>query len=480
MTATTPVMIMAGGKGSRLGPLTCHRSKPAVPFAGRYRIIDIVLSNCVNSGYRQVYVLTQFMASSLLRHIGHTWQLSGFGEYIETVPAQMRRGEFWYRGTADAVYQNLHLIDRARAEHAIVLAGDHVCKLAVDQMEAAHRDRAADLTVAAFPVPRDTAHEFGIIRVDARGRITGFQEKPADPEPMPGRPDTCLASMGNYVFRTDTLRDALGDGDGAGREDGQHDFGRNVIPRLVRDGAKVCVYDFADNSVPGEPDDAEPYWRDVGSIDSYFAATMDVRSELPRLNLYNRSWPIRTAMRHFPPARFVRPEGCSGASDILNSLVCEGSIVSSATLERALVGYDCFVHAGSVVEESVLFSGCDVGAGAHLRRVLLDKNCSIDRGARIGLDPDADLQRFPFISPAGVVVLPKGTHVPEEGPIRLAHDVAEILSANSATKDALAAFEGRFEVCERGRWSNESAGPRYRRFGPRSLSSMDGPPSDGL
>ena len=223
------VMIMAGGKGSRLGPLTCHRAKPATPFGGRYRIIDFVLSNMVNSGYRQIHILTQYMAGSLIRHLNRTWHLSGYEEFIELAPAQMRQGEFWYRGTADSIYQNLNLIHDSRTENTAVFGGDHIYKCAVDQMEDYHRQVGADLTIAAFPVPREEANQFGIIQVDERGRVIGFQEKPADPKPIPGQPDTCLVSMGNYFFKTDVLEESLHQM--AADPDTRHDFGKDIIPK---------------------------------------------------------------------------------------------------------------------------------------------------------------------------------------------------------------------------------------------------------
>ena len=304
-------MIMAGGKGSRLGPLTCHRSKPAVPFGGRYRIIDFVLSNFVNSGYRRIYVLTQYMATSLIKYLNRNWRLSGLDEFIEIVPAQMRVGDSWYRGTADAVFQNLNLLRDDRTEHVAVFGGDHIYKFAIDQMEASHRERNADLTVATFPVPRHEAHQFGICHVDADGRITGFVEKPHDPPEIPGRPGWCLVSMGNYIFRHETLMNVLSRD--ADDPDTSHDFGRNIIPRLVEQGSQVYAYDFAANEVPGEPSSLAPYWRDVGTIDSYFQTNMDVRERLPPINMYNRGWRMRTAQRDYPPARFVR-EGEHGPS----------------------------------------------------------------------------------------------------------------------------------------------------------------------
>ena len=453
-------MIMAGGKGSRLGPLTIHRSKPGVPFAGRYRIIDFVLSNFINSGYRRIYVLTQYMSSSLIKHLNRNWRLSGFGEYIEVVPAQMRLGQFWYRGTADAVYQNLNLVRDARAEHVAVFGGDHVYKMAVDQMEEYHCDKQADLTVAAFPVPVSEASAFGIIDVDDRGRIVGFVEKPKNPPEMPGRPGWSLVSMGNYVFRREVLERVLVE-DGL-TENSRHDFGRDIIPKLVNEGARVFVYDFATNHIPGEPEGAEPYWRDVGTIESYFDANMDLRARLPALDLYNRQWRVRSAQRDYPPARFVRASEGAPAATIDDSLVCEGSIISSATAFESVIGYDCFVHAGAEIKESIAMSGCDIGRDARISRVIMDKNCKIEPGCVIGEDPAADAERFPFVTETGIVVLPKGTLVPAKGPVVLANDVAELLENDPELADRLE--PGTFVVSMTSRHSYESAGPRFRKY----------------
>ncbi len=454
------MMIMAGGKGSRLGPLTIHRSKPAVPFAGRYRIIDFVLSNFVNSGYRRIYVLTQYMSSSLIKHLSRNWRLSGFGEYIEVVPAQMRLGEFWYRGTADAVYQNLNLVRDARAKHVAVFGGDHVYKMDVEQMEIAHRDNDADLTVAAFPVPTSEASAFGIIDVDSEGRIVGFIEKPKNPPEMPGRPGWSLVSMGNYIFKRDVLERVLVD-DG-GKPSSRHDFGRDIIPALVKEGARVFVYDFAKNHIAGEPE-GEPYWRDVGTIDSYFTSNQELRARLPALDLYNRQWRIRSAQRDYPPARFVKAGETAAAAQIDDSLVCEGSIVSSATLREVMLGYDCFVHAGAEIVDSVILSGCDIGRGAKLKRVLLDKNCKIEPGCVIGEDPEEDRKRFPFVTESGIVVVPKGTIVPAKGPLVLANDVAELIGNEPELTTQLR--PGTFIVSnEKHRHSYESAGPRFKKY----------------
>ncbi|MBX3162369.1 MAG: glucose-1-phosphate adenylyltransferase [Deltaproteobacteria bacterium] len=457
----TLVMIMAGGKGSRLGPLTVHRSKPGVPFAGRYRIIDFVLSNFINSGYRRVYVLTQYMSSSLIKHLNRNWRLSGFGEYIEVVPAQMRLGEFWYRGTADAVYQNLNLVRDARAAHVAVFGGDHVYKFAVNQMDEFHRDNHADLTVAAFPVPKSEASAFGIIDVDHRGRIANFIEKPKDPPEMPGRPGWSLVSMGNYIFRREVLERVLVD-DG-GQPTSRHDFGRDIIPRLVAEGARVFVYDFAKNTIPGEPEGQAPYWRDVGTIDSYFASNMELRARVPLLDLYNRQWRIRSAQRDYPPARFVRAGEAYGPAEVDDSLICEGSIIASAAVRDVMLSYDCFVHAGAEVEQSVILSGCDIGRNAKLRRVLLDKNCHIEPGCVIGFDTARDRERFPFVTESGIVVVPKGTLVPAHGPVVLANDLAELIGNEP---DLLSQLRpGTFVVSMQNRHSYESAtGPRFQKF----------------
>ncbi|MCA8920538.1 MAG: glucose-1-phosphate adenylyltransferase [Planctomycetes bacterium] len=457
-----PVLILAGGKGSRLGPLTAHRAKPGVPFAGRYRIIDFVLSNFLNSGYRQIYVLTQYMAHSLIRHLTRNWSTSS-GMYLEVAPAQMRKGSFWYRGTADAIHQNLNLLTESEAPNVAVFGGDHIYKFDASLMEDYHLQLGADLTVAAFPVPKEEASAFGVIQVDENWRITGFQEKPADPTPIPGQPDMCLVSMGNYIFRKHVLeREANWVVQSEGTS---YDFGRDVVPHLVEQGASVYAYDFAQNKIPGEPEDARPYWRDVGTIDSYFQANMDVRSRLPALNLYNHQWRIRTAQRHYPPARFVR-HGNLGHAEVVDSLVCEGSIVSSAVLHRVLLGYDCFVHAESVTTDALLLSGCNVGAGAVVSNLLCDKNCSIQPEAVIGQDPEADAQRFPFISESGIVVLPKGTNVPAEGPIEIAHDMGQALLGDPLTAARLKEFEDRVVFTETDRHSHISSGPRYRRYGP--------------
>ena len=453
------MLILAGGKGSRLAPLTCHRAKPAVPFAGRYRIVDFVLSNVINSGYRRVYVLTQFMASSLIKHISRNWHIHGIQEFIEIVPAQMRMGPSWYKGTADAVWQNVNLLHQTRAKDVGIFSGDHIYKFAIDQMQDEHERTQAEMTIAGWPVPIEDAHQFGVMEVDQHGRLVGFEEKPAQPKPMPGDPSRALVSMGNYFFRREALIEALAED--AHLEGSAHDFGKDIIPRLLRGGARIQVYDFGTNKVPGEREGTIPYWRDVGTLEGYFAANMEVRSSLPAVNLYNRQWRIRTAQRDYPPARLVRHSHEHAAATAIDSLICEGSIVSSSTLDRVMIGYDCFIRPGCHVENSIVLSGCDIGSGARLRSVLLDKNCTIEEGTVIGEDPEADRARFPFISSSGIVVLPKGSFVPKSGPIRFAFDMAEHMRRDPDTKQAMIAFEGRYAVSDSTRHSHHSSGPRY-------------------
>lgn len=432
----TLVMILAGGKGSRLAPLTSHRAKPAAPFGGRYRIIDFALSNFLNSGYTRIKVLTQYMSSSLIEHLSRAWNLSSApGHYVDPVPAQMRRGEHWYVGTADSVFQNLNLISDVAAEQVAVFGGDHIYTIAVDQMEAHHLHMDADLTVSAYPVPRAEASAFGVIQVDESGRIIGFQEKPPVEEAVqiPGKPGWCLVSMGNYFFKRRVLEDLLSDD--ADDPDSSHDFGKDIIPKMVRDGYRVFTYDFSTNHVPGEAADAVPYWRDVGTLDAYLDANMDLRAVLPAFNLYNREWPIRTLQYDLPPAKFVLAGKQREFGQVVDSLVCEGTIVSGAQLTNVVAGVDCYFHRFSTIENSVIAGRCRIGRQARVRNVLLDHNVVIGDGAQIGFDPVADAKRFPFRSPRGTIVLPKGTYVPPQGPIEIPRDMVGMLMQDPAVAE---------------------------------------------
>jgi glucose-1-phosphate adenylyltransferase len=399
------VMILAGGEGRRLGPLTTDRAKPAVPFGGRYRIIDIVLSNFVNSGLARIKVLTQYKSASLEEHIARAWRLSPMlDNFIETIPAQQRTGKSWFRGSADAVYQCQHVITDEAPEHVFIFGGDHVYKMDMRQMMSQHLAQNADVTVAAIPVPREEARAFGVIEVDNQGRIKAFHEKVQDPPPMPGRPDLALASMGNYIFKTSTLLDAL-DRD-ATLETSAHDFGRDIIPTMVERGARAFIYDFQTNRVPGE-DEGASYWRDIGTVDAYWAAQMDLIAIQPAFNLYNHRWPIRTGITHDPPAKFVfRDEANARVGIATESLVSLGCIISGGRIHRSVLSNRVRVNSFSHIEESVLFENVVIGRHAKIRKAIIDKDVVIPPGTEIGYNIDEDRKRW-FVSDSGIVVIPK-------------------------------------------------------------------------
>jgi glucose-1-phosphate adenylyltransferase len=392
-------IVLAGGEGKRLWPLTADRAKPAVPFGGNYRLIDFVLSNLVNAGYIRICVLTQYKSHSLDRHITTTWRLSSMlGQYITPVPAQQRLGPRWYMGSADAIYQSLNLVYDERPEYIVVFGADHVYRMDPSQMVAQHIATGAGVTVAGIRVPRDQASAFGCIGADASGRITEFLEKPADPPGTPDDPDVTFASMGNYVFTSDLLLSALR-ADSA-NHDSDHDMGGDVIP-ILADAGEAAVYDFADNVVPGATDRDCGYWRDVGTLDTYYESHMDLVSVHPVFNLYNQTWPIRTSMPPLPPAKFVQ----GGSAQ--ESIVGAGSIVSAALVSHSVLSGDVVVEAGAHVEGSVLLPGVRVGKGAVVRRAILDKNVVIPDGAQV--DAELDRERY-TVSGGGVVVLGKGAH----------------------------------------------------------------------
>ncbi len=401
LTDRTYALVLAGGRGSRLHELTAWRAKPAVPFAGNLNIIDFALSNCVNSGVRHVGVLTQYKAQSLIRHIEHGWGFlaASLGEYVEVMPAQQQHGECWYSGTANAVYQNLHILDEARPELVLILGGDHIYKMDYSIMLAEHVARGAELTVACLEVPLAQATEFGVMAVDAAQRITAFHEKPTQPVALAQRPTHALASMGIYVFNTDLLVDeAVRD---AADPSSHHDFGKDIIPSLLG-RHQVYAHSFKDSCV--NMVDGVPYWRDVGTVDAYWEANMDLVSVVPELNLYDDNWPILSLQRQLSPAKFVF-EDYNRRGAAYNSLVSSGCIVSGATVRRSILFSKVRVGEGSLIEDSVLLPDVVVGKGVNLRCTIIDKHCRLPDGFSAGLDAAFDRARGFHVTPRGVALI---------------------------------------------------------------------------
>ena len=399
LTQRTYALVLAGGRGSRLRQLTDWRAKPAVPFAGKLKIIDFPLSNCVNSGIRRIGVLTQYKAQSLIRHIERGWGFleMNLGEYIDVVPAQQRVDEGWYSGTANAVYQNLDILREADADRVLVLAGDHVYKMDYARLLADHVARGADLTVSCIEVPLDQAREFGVMQVDTQRRIRAFREKPDCPEPLPGCPDRALASMGIYVFDARVLVDELVRDAGDARS--THDFGRDLIPSML-ERRRVFAHRFEDSCVTRT---GTPYWRDVGTVDAYWEANLDLTHVVPELDLYDDRWPILSLQRQLPPAKFIfDDEGRRGMA--VDSLVSSGCIVSGGTVRRSILFSKVRVGEGSVVEDSVVLPAAAIGRDAVVRRAVIDKRCVVPDGLCIGVDLEADRQRF-HVTERGVVLV---------------------------------------------------------------------------
>jgi len=397
-------LILAGGKGSRLEPLTRDRAKPAVPFGGAYRIIDFALSNCINSGLRKVLVLTQYKAVSLDRHINLGWRFlcRDLDEYIDILPPQQRLHADWYKGTADAVYQNIYSIERCRSEYLVILAGDHIYKMDYSDLVCDHIASGAVLTVGCIPCSLEQGMQFGIMQIDSEKRVVNFQEKPEQPQPMPDEPTRCLASMGIYVFNTNFLFDCL-IADAADSKS-SHDFGRSIIPSLI-DSNLVRAYQFRDKNTGNNH-----YWRDVGTIDSYYEASMDLISVDPELNLYDRDWPLRSYQPHCPPPKFVfaqYEEPNHRVGHALDSLVCAGSIISGGTVQRSVLGYNVRVNSWSCVEDSILFDDVVIGRNAKIRRAIIDKQVCVPDGRRIGFDVDEDRSRGYVVTESGIVVIGK-------------------------------------------------------------------------
>ncbi len=398
-------VILAGGKGSRLEPLTRDRAKPAVPFGGAYRIIDFTLSNCLNSGVRKNLIFTQYKAMSLDRHINLGWQsylCRELGEFIEVVPPQQRIDEHWYQGTADAVYQNIYTIEKERPKYVIILAGDHIYKMNYAKLVERHRETGADLTVATLPVGvHAAAGQYGVVEVDGDGRVAGFEEKPSHPKPMPGDPHRALASMGIYVASARFLFEQLCLD--ATRHGSQHDFGHDVIPTVI-DSRRVFAYPFMD-----ENRKQDAYWRDVGTLDAYYDANMDLVSVDPQLNLYDGNWPIRTHQANLPPPKFVFAEKGDNVrrGTALDSIVCQGCIVSGGCLERTILGPNSRVNSYAQIADSILFEGVNVGRYAKIRRAIIDKGVHIPAGIEIGYDHELDRSRGFIVTETGVTVIAK-------------------------------------------------------------------------
>jgi glucose-1-phosphate adenylyltransferase len=395
-------IVLAGGRGTRLEPLTRDRAKPAVPFGGIYRIIDFALSNCINSDLRKILVLTQYKAVSLARHIDQGWKFlcRELDEYIEVIPPQQRIAEHWYQGTADAIYQNVYTIEKASPRDTLILAGDHIYKMNYAAMIDFHRERRADLTIACLPVSRLQARDFGVMHVDDAGRVVSFLEKPADPPGMPDQPSLALASMGIYVFATSVMYDLLF-ADAAKKEASHHDFGKDIIPGMLAD-ARVFAYPFRD-----ENRKEAAYWRDVGTLDAYYQTSLDLIQIDPVLNLYDREWPIHTYQPPMPPPKFVHTDADRrGAA--FNSIICQGAIVSGGQVYRSILSPGSRIHSYALVEDSILFDGVEVGRHARVRRAIIDKDVKVPAGFTLGWDRETDRARGLTVTEDGITVVAKG------------------------------------------------------------------------
>ncbi|HET6365455.1 MAG TPA: glucose-1-phosphate adenylyltransferase [Nitrospirota bacterium] len=407
-------MILAGGKGERLHPLTIHRAKPAVPFGGIYRIIDFTLSNCINSGVRKIAVLPQYKSLSLDKHLRLAWNFfSGeLNEYIISIPPQQRVGDRWYEGTADAIYQNIYMIEKDAPDHLLVLAGDHIYKMDYAEMFRFHQGKKADATVAAIEMPRNMASSFGVIEVDDDCKIVGFEEKPKNPKPIPGRPDMAFASMGVYLFNTKKAIEHL---ESDALQDTAHDFGKNIIPQMMRTD-RVCAYNFKD-----ENKKEAKYWRDVGTIDAYWEANMDLVSVDPQLNLYDKAWPIRTYQAQNPPAKFVFAQEKKGGrlGIALDSIIAHGCIVSGGRVQNSVLSPNVRVNSYSEVHDSILMENVDIGRHCRIRKAIIDKDVTIPAGSEIGYNHEKDKKLY-HVTPSGIVVIAKGTEVSDEARQNLA------------------------------------------------------------
>lgn len=407
MTRKVLTFIMAGGKGERLYPLTRDRTKPAVPFGGIYRIIDFTLSNCINSGLRKIYILTQYKSASLQRHIRLGWNIlpSELAQFIEILPAQQRIGESWYLGTADAIYQNLYTLEIDTPDDVLILAGDHVYKMNYYTMIDFHQELGADLTVAVVEVDKEKASHLGVVEVDEAGKVIGFQEKPAKPKPIPHQPDKVYASMGIYVFKLPVIEQELQED--SKKHNSTHDFGKDIIPQMLKKGLKINTFNFID-----ENKKEAQYWRDIGTIDAYYEANMDLIEVNPIFNLYDRDWPLRTFQEQFPPAKtvFSGEEITGRVGLVLDSLVSSGSVVSGGRVQRSILSPNVRINSYSQVHDSILMEGVNVGRYAKIKRAIIDKDVMVPQGMVIGYDPKEDKKNF-FVSDSGIVVVAKGTEI---------------------------------------------------------------------
>ncbi|MDB5807910.1 MAG: glucose-phosphate adenylyltransferase [Betaproteobacteria bacterium] len=397
----TLALVLAGGRGSRLGPLTDWRAKPAVPFGGKFRIVDFALSNCVNSGIRRIGIATQYKAQSLIHHVQRGWSFfdGRFNEFIELLPAQQRITRDWYKGTADAVYQNLDILRRHDPRIVLVLAGDHVYKMDYSRMIDEHVARRADMTVGCVEVPVAEATQLGVMEVDEKFQVTGFQEKPAEPKPIPGRADTALGSMGIYVFNAPFLYEQLIKD--AEDPESDHDFGHNIIPRLVAGGYRVSAHRLKDSCT--QLTDGQPYWRDVGTVDAYWEANMELTRVTPALDLYDQTWPIWTHQEQLPPAKFIfDTDGRRGAA--IDSMVSGGCIISGSTVKCSLLFSSVRVHSYCSIEQAVILPDVEIGRGAVLHRVVVDRGARIPPGLKVGVDIEEDRRRF-HVSDKGITLI---------------------------------------------------------------------------
>lgn len=397
----TIVMILAGGQGERLNPLTNLRSKPAVPFGGKYRIIDFALSNCLNSGLRRVYVLTQYKSDSLNQHLLEAWSIFNpeLGEFIYSIPPQRKMNNDWYLGTANAIYQNKNLFStEKKAQWVLILGGDHIYKMDYLQFIQSHLDKKADLSIACIEVPQADASRFGIVGVDSEYQVQSFLEKPKNPPVIPNKPGYSFVNMGIYVFNAKILRDVFTEMENKNIQ--SHDFGNDIIPYMVKSHLSVSAYNFEDKNKK-----ALPYWRDIGTIDSYFDASMDLIQVNPEFNLYDIDWPIRTYQFQFPPAKTISHEG-ERVGRSLDSLICDGSIISGGLVERSLIGPNVKINSFAYVTDSIIMNNCNIGRHARIRRAIIDKNVLIPEGYEIGFDPESDRKKF-MVSDSGIVVIAK-------------------------------------------------------------------------